>query len=329
MNFSLNAPTSTKSAQGSRVAQELELLRQKQLAKNQRQKLKDSKSPNAGSCDCSTMSNTCELDGKLVVGSPLTTPEEAQAFLAAMRNKSQEREISHQPPSHLSADGLDSWYMQQRKREQELRERRKEAEALLRGYRGYGGYSTPTNQASSEILDDPSGYSSHSNGFQDSQSTRPATSRSNVSEPLPHKQFERSPKNTHQKLHRNDGVVAEEKKDSDDVMRTKSDERAEKDRDGDAEERKHRAPTPLVIPPIQPYGSETVWRDFVSDLPGATFPAESGRYHLYLSYACPGSHRALIVRALKGLEDAISVTYVHPTWRLTNPADPSDKHRGW
>jgi putative glutathione S-transferase len=48
-----------------------------------------------------------------------------------------------------------------------------------------------------------------------------------------------------------------------------------------------------------------------------------------LSYACPGSHRALIVRTLKGLEDVISVTFVHPTWRLTNPRDEKDKHRGW
>ena len=52
-------------------------------------------------------------------------------------------------------------------------------------------------------------------------------------------------------------------------------------------------------------------------------------HHSYLSYACPGSHRALIVRTLKGLEDVISVTFVHPTWRLTNPRDEKDKHRGW
>lgn len=74
---------------------------------------------------------------------------------------------------------------------------------------------------------------------------------------------------------------------------------------------------------------ETVWRDFISKEPGAKFPPETGRYHLYASYACPGSHRALIVRALKGLEDIISVTIVHPTWRHTNPKDPDDKHRGW
>lgn len=42
------------------------------------------------------------------------------------------------------------------------------------------------------------------------------------------------------------------------------------------------------------------------------FPAESGRYHLYVSYACPWAHRTLILRALKGLNDHISVSVVHP-----------------
>ena len=50
--------------------------------------------------------------------------------------------------------------------------------------------------------------------------------------------------------------------------------------------------------------------------PGPTgdggFKAEPGRYHLYVSYACPWAHRTLIFRALKGLEDLISVSVVHP-----------------
>ena len=42
------------------------------------------------------------------------------------------------------------------------------------------------------------------------------------------------------------------------------------------------------------------------------FKAESGRYHLYVSLACPWAHRTLIFRALKGLEDHISISVVHP-----------------
>ena len=42
------------------------------------------------------------------------------------------------------------------------------------------------------------------------------------------------------------------------------------------------------------------------------FKAEPGRYHLYVSYACPWAHRTLIVRALKGLKDLIDVSVVHP-----------------
>jgi glutathionyl-hydroquinone reductase len=42
------------------------------------------------------------------------------------------------------------------------------------------------------------------------------------------------------------------------------------------------------------------------------FKAEAGRYHLYVSYACPWAHRALIFRALKGLEGLIGVSAVHP-----------------
>ncbi len=42
------------------------------------------------------------------------------------------------------------------------------------------------------------------------------------------------------------------------------------------------------------------------------FAAESGRYHLYVSMACPWAHRTLIFRALKGLESHISVSVVHP-----------------
>jgi glutathionyl-hydroquinone reductase len=44
------------------------------------------------------------------------------------------------------------------------------------------------------------------------------------------------------------------------------------------------------------------------------FAAAPGRYHLYVSYACPWAHRTLILRELKGLESLIPVSVVH--WRL-------------
>ena len=49
------------------------------------------------------------------------------------------------------------------------------------------------------------------------------------------------------------------------------------------------------------------------------YPAEAGRYHLYISLACPWAHRSAIVRALLGLEDVVSMSVV----------DPVRDGRGW
>jgi glutathionyl-hydroquinone reductase len=62
------------------------------------------------------------------------------------------------------------------------------------------------------------------------------------------------------------------------------------------------------------------------------FPYEAGRYHLYVSLACPWAHRAVIVRRLKRLEEAVGVTVVDPIrdergWRF-GPEFPDPLH-GW
>ena len=57
---------------------------------------------------------------------------------------------------------------------------------------------------------------------------------------------------------------------------------------------------------------ETTFRDRVTADGSSGFPAEAGRYHLYVSRACPWAHRTTIVRALEGLEDAISLSSVEP-----------------
>jgi putative glutathione S-transferase len=64
---------------------------------------------------------------------------------------------------------------------------------------------------------------------------------------------------------------------------------------------------------------ESRYRDAVSADGSSGFPAAAGRYHLYVSLACPWAHRTVIVRRLKGLEHAIGMTIV----------DPIRDQRGW
>jgi len=51
---------------------------------------------------------------------------------------------------------------------------------------------------------------------------------------------------------------------------------------------------------------ESGFRDVISPDPTAQFPAEAGRYHLWVAYGCPWASRTLAYRVLKGLEDVIS-----------------------
>ncbi|KAI1339502.1 glutathione S-transferase omega-like 2 [Xylariaceae sp. FL0016] len=74
----------------------------------------------------------------------------------------------------------------------------------------------------------------------------------------------------------------------------------------------------------------SAFRDWISAEEGAKFPAEKGRYHLYVSYACPWAHRTLIARTLKGLEDYISYSVVHwhmgeKGWRFPTSSDTDAK----
>ena len=61
------------------------------------------------------------------------------------------------------------------------------------------------------------------------------------------------------------------------------------------------------------------FREWVSDDGSTAYPAVAGRYHLYVSWACPWAHRTIIGRLLKGLEDVIGVSVV----------DPIRDERGW
>ncbi len=73
------------------------------------------------------------------------------------------------------------------------------------------------------------------------------------------------------------------------------------------------------------------FRNDISSDDSSEFKAESGRYHLYVSLACPWAHRTLIFRKLKGLENHIDVSIVHPEmlengWEFkTYPGATGDK----
>lgn len=77
------------------------------------------------------------------------------------------------------------------------------------------------------------------------------------------------------------------------------------------------------------------FRDNISNDEDAKYPVESGRYHLYVSLACPWAHRALIFRKLKGLEEHIDVSVVHPEmldngWEFKEyPGSTGDKLYGF
>ena len=57
---------------------------------------------------------------------------------------------------------------------------------------------------------------------------------------------------------------------------------------------------------------EDAFREWISNDGSTPYAAEAGRYHLYVSLACPWASRTVIVRKLKGLEDAIGLTVVDP-----------------
>ncbi len=64
---------------------------------------------------------------------------------------------------------------------------------------------------------------------------------------------------------------------------------------------------------------EDAFRDWVRRDGSTAYPPERGRYHLYVSFACPWAHRTIILRKLKGLEEVIGMTVV----------DPVRDERGW
>ena len=64
---------------------------------------------------------------------------------------------------------------------------------------------------------------------------------------------------------------------------------------------------------------QDAFQDWVTGNGASRYPAAKGRYHLYVSWACPWAHRTIILRKLKRLEDVVGMTVV----------DPIRDQRGW
>lgn len=80
---------------------------------------------------------------------------------------------------------------------------------------------------------------------------------------------------------------------------------------------------------------EDAFRRWIRADGSGDFPVEAGRYHLYVSLACPWASRTVIARKLKGLEDAIGMTVVDPVrdergWAFADgPGYSRDPINGW
>jgi len=71
---------------------------------------------------------------------------------------------------------------------------------------------------------------------------------------------------------------------------------------------------------------DSEFRDRITADGSSGFKAEPGRYHLYVAHGCPWAHRTLIYRALKKLEDVISVAYAVPGLKQQGWTFESDPH---
>lgn len=70
---------------------------------------------------------------------------------------------------------------------------------------------------------------------------------------------------------------------------------------------------------------DSTYRNIVKK--GGEFAPEAGRYHLYVSLACPWASRCVALLHMKGLEDVVGLSVTHPTWQRTRP--DQDEHTGW
>jgi hypothetical protein len=196
-----------------------------------------------------------------------------------MRDKSHERFECHQPPSTLSSDGMDAWYHKQKQREQELRERRREAEQMLRGYRGGResfGYSETRSKAEND------GYSHSTRGGTPRGMTGMTTPRDGaaviMATPMSAiSQLSEALDDPHSFKHAQVNLAFDLEKERQARSGPEQEERYAED------EKKLEDQQDAQLRTREEDVEVTIWRNFVSSTPGAKFQPEAGRYHLYVA----------------------------------------------
>ena len=256
------------------------------------------------------------------------TPEQAKAFLAEQKIASKKGSVQPTPPSGLSSGELDSWYSQQKAEQAEARRKRDEAEAILRGYRSAWDGSKSSggvDGGSSESLP-PSGPDAGPD-VSDARGIFQSMERQGSAG----------------KKWRKQGSNAEEEKKSEADYIKKKEAEWKLISSGkclcSVHACMHESYNIIEIyrglhdmymysaSHSNRYDTLIPFHKLFPD-PGSKYVPESDRYHLYVSLACPWSHRVLMARTLKGLEDVVSITALYPIWQRTS-GDPSDPHTGW
>eukprot|EP00592_Proboscia_alata_P006737 CAMPEP_0194354274 /NCGR_PEP_ID=MMETSP0174-20130528/2466_1 /TAXON_ID=216777 /ORGANISM="Proboscia alata, Strain PI-D3" /LENGTH=582 /DNA_ID=CAMNT_0039123171 /DNA_START=88 /DNA_END=1836 /DNA_ORIENTATION=+ len=325
----------------SKVKAELEALRNKKLARFQHNKLESNISPEEEMATAfTTYSKKFKPKGKLGGGGVLP--------------------------------GSPEWFMQQRNTKTRERQKRREAEAMLRGYRlkandNIGkGTAIPSPTAydyDQQSIDGRSYFSNHTNESKSitgkANTIHGSTNFQNNYSFVPRSRTQNKEYTIPGRVNFEDGSVCSEltggrggvslsgnslsnviakfeyqKKNENvtvwDGRRWKRTTKTfDEGKEGEGGDEANRAEAELDVVSEKFKRRESQWRNFISTGENAQFPPEKNRYHLFVAYSSPWAHRTLIVLALKGLQDAISVTMVHPIWQKTRKDDAEDDHVGW
>jgi len=324
----------------SRIQDELEALKKRGIAQTRKESLKDAKT--------------------------FRTPEEERALIKKIFLQKYKRNFANIPkPSKTSSTSeWDAWHLHQRKLALLEKKKKQEAEKALRMYRGSVSARNIVNTKPEKKLDKSV---SHSNVLRPSKGSKDEQAIDDISTTCTEQSDEllaieeeadkeldafieqmKTMKEedvqamlesveTEEELSIDSGVTPPTKNTEDEVIAVDSkgdivvaeaDEKKEESVEEKVEE-PEAEPEPVVEKEEEPESfQEFCFRDVIDKDENSHFPAEKGRYELYLSPACPRSHEVQVVLALKGLTDVITTVTADPILQPLS-SDEETEFFGW